>query len=146
MTMNTLSQLKRNGDPGGFSLVELITAIAVLSIGMLGTIQAYHFGMDKMRTLREAAMASRAVQDQIEIIRSKPFSALKDREQAPFMGPAPDLSALVNATPALTIRSLADSDLRLKEVLVSVRWTGDNGRTMKRDATTLIADKEGGGS
>jgi prepilin-type N-terminal cleavage/methylation domain-containing protein len=131
---------------GGFSLVELITAIAVLSIGMLGTIQAYHFGIDKMRTLRESAVASRAVQDQIETLRSKPFAALEDRDHAPFHGPKPDLALLVNATPALTIRPYADSALRMKQVEVSVRWTGDNGRTMERSATTLITDKEAGGS
>ncbi|HNR34104.1 MAG TPA: prepilin-type N-terminal cleavage/methylation domain-containing protein [Candidatus Hydrogenedentes bacterium] len=144
--MNTLSQHNGIGRPGGFSLVELITAIAVLSIGMLGTIQAYHFGMDKMRTLREAAVASRAVQDQIEMLRSKPFASLEDRDRAPFVEPKPDLSALVNATPALTIRSYADSALRLKEIEVSIRWSGDNGRTMERSATTFIADKEAGGS
>jgi len=131
---------------GGFSLVELITAIAVLSIGMLGTIQAYHFGIDKMRTLRESAVASRAVQDQIETLRSRPFAALEDCDRAAFVDLKPDLAGLVNATPTLTIRPYTDSALRLKQVAASVRWTGENGRTMERSATTLIADKEAGGS
>lgn len=135
-----------NESDGGFSLVELVTAIAVLSIGMLGTIQAYHFGIDKMRTMREAAAASRAVQDQIEALRSKPFATLDDRDHAPFVDPKPDLSTLVNATPTLTIRPYTDSALRLKEVKASVRWSGDNGRTMERSVTTLVADKEAGGS
>ena len=132
--------------PGGFSLIELITALAVLSVGLLGTIQAYHFGLDKVRSMRETSVASRAVQDQIEALRSKPFAALADQDHGRFAGPAPDLEGLVNATPTLTIRPYSDPALCLKEVRASVRWTGDGGRTMERSATTLIVDKEHGTS
>lgn len=127
----------------GYSLVELITAIAVLSVGLLGFVQTYHFGLDKMRTLREASLASRVVQDQIEHLRGKPFDALPIQDHGVFSGPVPNLKELVNATPTLTIRPYSDPALRLKEICVSVRWTGDNGRTMERSATTLIADREG---
>jgi len=132
----------------GFSLIELVAALSVLSVGLLGVVQSYHYGIDKIRTLREASTSTRAVQDQIEALRSMPFAALTDRDKAPLVDPAPDLSQLVNATPTLTIRPYSGSGrastpaLRLKEVEVSIRWTGDNGRTMKRSATTLIADKE----
>ena len=118
----------------------------MLSVGLLGTIQAYHFGLDKMRTMREASVASRAVQDQIETLRSKPFAVLTDQDHGRFADPAPNLAGLVNATPTLTIRPYSDPALRLKEVRASVRWTGDNGRTMERSATTLIVDKERGRS
>ena len=126
----------------GFSLIELVAALLVLSIGLLGVVQSYHYGIDKIRTMREASIAGRAVQDQIEALRTMPFADLTDRDKAALVDPAPDLSQLVNATPALTIRPYSGSALRLKEVEVSIRWTGDNGRTMKRSATTLIADKE----
>jgi type II secretory pathway pseudopilin PulG len=123
-------------------LIELVAALSVLSIGLLGVVQSYHYGIDKIRTLREASVAGRAVQDQIEALRTMPFAKLTDRDKAALVDPAPDLSQLVNATPTLTIRPYSGSALRLKEVEVSIRWTGDNGRTMKRSATTLIADKE----
>lgn len=126
----------------GFSLIELVAALFVLSVGLLGVVQSYHYGIDKIRTLREASVAARAVQDQIEALRTMPFAKLTDRDKAALVDPAPDLSQLVNATPTLTIRPYSGSALRLKEVEVSIRWTGDNGRTMKRSATTLIADKE----
>ena len=126
----------------GFSLIELVSALSVLSIGLLGVVQSYHYGIDKIRTMREASIAGRAVQDQIEALRAIPFAELTDRDKAALVSPAPDLSQLVNATPTLTIRPYSDSALRLKEVEVSIRWTGDNGRTMKQSATTLIADKE----
>ncbi len=143
---NVLKRVQNEFDTptAGFSLIELIAALFVLSVGLLGTIQAYHFGMDKMRTMREASVASRAVQDQIESLRSKPFTALTDQDHGRFSDPAPDLDGLVNATPTLTIRPYSDPALRLKEVRASIRWTGDNGRTMERSATTFIVDKERG--
>lgn len=127
---------------GGYSLVELMAAVAVFSVGMLGIVQGYHFGFDKIRTMREAAVATRAVQDQIERLRGMPFDALTPRENAGFVEPAPDLSSLVNAKPVLSIVPYTESALGLKEVRVSVRWSGDNGRTMERAATTLITDKD----
>ena len=128
----------------GFSLIELVAALFVLSVGLLGTVQVYHFGLDKIRAVRENAIATRAVQNEVETLRALPYSRLSDRENAPFLSSTPDLDRLVNATPAVAVRPCADPALRVKEVTVSLRWTGDNARTMKRAVTTLIADKEAG--
>jgi len=125
----------------GFSLIELVVALFVFTVGMLGTVQIYHFGLDKIRTMREAALASQAVQNEIELLRAMPFAELADRVDAPFVA-TPDLcTSLVNLTPALTVRPSGSPQLHLKEVTASIRWTGDNGRTMERSVTTLIADK-----
>jgi type II secretory pathway pseudopilin PulG len=126
----------------GYTLVEAVAALFVLSAGLLGTLQMYDHAMDKMRAMREMAIAGETVQNEIEFLRSIPFAGLQDCENAPFHDLKSDLSKFVNATPALTIRPAADPALRLKEVTATLRWTGDNGRMMKRTATTLIADKE----
>lgn len=138
MPGGAVQSARRNG---GWSLVELMTALFVLSLGLMGVIQTYHFGLDKIRTMRESGIATRIVQNEVETLRALPFSALDDRKNAPFISPAPGLERLVNGTPALTIRPHPDPALRLKEATVSLRWSGDNGRTMERSATTLIADK-----
>ena len=127
---------------GGYSLVELIAALFVLTVGLLGTIQVYHFGLDRIRTMREGAMASRMVQNEIETLRARPFSELDHGENARFISGNPDAEVLVNATPSVTIRPYGSPNLRLKEVCVSLRWTGEHGRTLERAVTTLIADKE----
>jgi type II secretory pathway pseudopilin PulG len=132
----------RNPGNGGFLMIELVAALAVLTIGLLGVVQTYHFGMDKIRTMRESAIALRAVQNEIETLRALPFANLVDVENGPFVSQTPDLEQLVKATPALTIRPYSDPRLRLKEVAACVRWVGDNGRIMQRAATTLMADKE----
>lgn len=126
----------------GFTLVEAVAALFVLSAGLLGTLQMYDHAIEKMRAMREMAIAGEAVQNEIEFLRTIPFKALQDCENVPFHEVRSDLSKFVNASQALTIRPVSDPSLRLKEVTATLRWTGDNGRTMKRSATTLIADKE----
>ena len=128
----------------GFTLIELMAALFVLTFGMFGVVQMYDFGLDKILMLRESATATRLVRNEIEMLRGRPFAELTDRENAPFAGPTPGLEDLVNGTPAVTIRPYGDPGLGLKEVTVSLRWTGDNARTMERTTTTLIADKAGG--
>jgi len=126
----------------GYSLIELVAALSVFTVGLLGTVQTYHFGVDKIRTMRESAIAVRVVQNEVEALRAMPYAALTDRADAPLATQAPDLDQLVHATPAVTIRPYADGALPVKEVTVAVRWSGDNGRTMRKAVTTLIADKD----
>jgi Tfp pilus assembly protein PilV len=132
----------RQGDRAGFSMIELVTALFVLTLGLFGTVQTYHVAMDKIRAARENAIAVRAIQNEVEVLRSMPFGELTDKANAPFSRPAPELDALVRATPEVSISPYGDAALRLKEVTVSVRWSGDNGRMITKAVTTLIADKE----
>lgn len=137
--------LKRNtrAQRSGYSLIELMVAIFILSVGLMGVLQTYHLGLDRIRTLREYAIARQAVQNEIETLRALPFDALTDRAKASFVSSALDLDKLVNATPVVTIKPGADPALRLKKVSVAIRWTGENGRTLREGVVTLIADKGG---
>lgn len=127
---------------GGFSLLEMTAAIFILCFGVMGIMTTYHFGMEKIRTLREAAIVTQAVQNEIETLRALPFDQLHDGQQAALHGTTAGMEDLVNVTPLVSIKPHGEG-LQLKEVSVSVRWTGDNGRTIEKAATTLIADKEG---
>jgi len=127
----------------GYSLIELLAAIFILSTGLMGVIQTYHAGLERIRTLREYAVARQAVQNEVETLRALPFDALADRENAPFVSSPLSLNKLVNAAPAVTINPGADPALRLKTVSVAIRWTGENGRTLREGVVTLIADKGG---
>jgi Tfp pilus assembly protein PilV len=134
----------RARDRRGASLIELVAAFFVLTLGLLGAVETFHFGTDKLKATRDAAIAERAVQNQVEALRAMPFAELKDCENAPFNAESElDFGRLVKAAPPLTIRSNADG-LRMKEVAVAVQWVGENGRKFERKAATLIADKEAG--
>ncbi len=127
----------------GYTLVELVAALSVFSVGLLGTVTSYHFAVDRIRTMRESAIAMRAVQNEMETLRALPYAALTDRTDAPLASVNPDLDQLVWAAPTVTIRSYLDGALPVKEVTVAVVWRGDNGRPIRKSITTLIADKDG---
>jgi len=128
----------------GFALVELIAALFILTIGMFGVIQMYHFGMAKMHAMNESAVAIRAVRNEVETLRAVPFDELRNVEAGPFRSETPAVAELVNVVPAVAIKDYGDGTQRLKEVTVAIEWTGEHGRLIRKSVTTLIADKGSG--
>lgn len=123
----------------GFTLLELSVALVVLMVGVLGVIQLYQFGLGKVRALNEAAVARTLVQNEIEYLRSVPFSELADVNAASFVGQPLDKTGLVNPVGSVTIRDYPGLEGKLKEVTITLRWHGDVGRAIEERAVTLIA-------
>lgn len=123
----------------GFSLVELMAALAVLTIGLLGSVSLYYFGMDKMKAARETSTAMRAARNEIEYWRAQPFDSLRAGSRDVLAAGERDLADLPNARAAVTIDDEPAAPGRLKRVSVSIAWTGENGRTVRKGAATLIA-------
>ena len=134
-----IEKLLRN--QSGVTLLELIAALFVLTVGMFGVIQMYHYGLGKMHALNESAVAMEAVQNEIETLRSLPYSQLRNTDSGHFVSETPALARLVNATPRVRINDSSQGAKRLKEVTVSIKWTGENGRTIEKKVTTLIRDR-----
>ena len=129
-------------DQRGVSLIELTAALFVLTVGMFGVIQMYHFGLSKMHALNETTVAVHALQNEMETLRSLPFSELRNTNKGQFVSETPALSRLADAKPNVTIADYSDGAKRLKRITVSITWSGENGRTIEKTVTTLIADKE----
>jgi len=125
----------------GLSLIELSAALFVLTVGMMGMVQMYHFAIAKMHAMNETKVAIRAIQNEIETLRSVPFDELRNGETAELCSETPAVENLVDVRPTVTISDYGDSKRPLKEVTVTVRWTGEHGRAIARSATTLIADR-----
>jgi len=130
-----------SGRRGGFALIELIAALFVLTIGMFGVIQMYHFGLAKMQAMNESAIAIRAVRNEVETLRAVPFDDLQNVEAAPFRSETPGMDELVNVVSDVAIKDYDGGAGRLKEVTVAVKWTGEHGRRIEKRVTTLIVDK-----
>ena len=128
-------------DRAGTTLIELVAALFVITIGLFGVIEMYHFGIDKMHALNEYKIAMRAVQNEIETLRALPFSELRNTDDGDFRSETPEVATLVNATPEVIITDYTGTENRLKHVEVSLKWTGEHGRTIEKRVTTLIADK-----
>ena len=125
----------------GFTMLELTAALFILTVGVFGVIQLFHFGIDKMHAVNETNLAMRAIQNEMETLRARPFAQLTNAEQAAFVSDIGEAAKLMNAHPSVTIRDHGTPDLRLKEVTVCMAWTGEHGRRIEKHVTTLIADK-----
>ena len=124
----------------GIALVELVTALFVLTAGLFGAMQMYHFCLSKTRALNESALALHTLANELETVRALPFAELKNGEALPFRSRTPALEELVNAEGTVRIEDYAPG---LKQVTVRIRWTGEHGRTVAKQLVTLIADKGG---
>jgi prepilin-type N-terminal cleavage/methylation domain-containing protein len=129
----------RMKDIHGFSLTELVVALAVMSIGLGGALTMITYGMSKLIAVDEYAIAHTAVQNEIETLRAGPFDDLIIGEHITFRSTTAQLERLPDAQPRVVVR---DTDTAgLKEITVSVAWRGDNGRRIERSVTTLLADR-----
>ena len=122
------------------ALLELTTAIFVLIVGVFGVLQMFHYGLDTARAINEANVAVRTLQNEIETLRSLPFAQLEDIDKGAFRSFTPEATKLVNVRTTATITAEPDVP-GLKRVTVRIGWTGERGRTIRKELTTLIAAK-----
>ena len=125
----------------GSMLIEMSCALFVITVGIFGVLQLYSLGMSKTRTVKEYAVATRALNNEIETLRALPFDALEEGRGLPFRSVCPELEGLRNATPTVAIIDKSAETLGMKRVRVRLRWTGEHGRTIDKGLTTLIARK-----
>ena len=77
-----------------------------------------------MRTLDEAAIATQAVQNELEVLRTTPFSLLQDGRAS--HRPAA-LEQLHLADTKVTVSAAPDGTIGLKKIEID-RWITENGR------------------
>ena len=126
----------------GYTLIELVTAMGVLGMGVFAIVTSFHYGLEKVRAMKEMHTAQTVAQNQLEQLRAVPFDEIKETEFAP-MPPMPALERLVKASVEKRVRVYGEAKLGLREVEVRVSWVGDSGRPMHASALTLIGNKGG---
>jgi prepilin-type N-terminal cleavage/methylation domain-containing protein len=104
-----------------FSLIEVLIAIGILSVGLIGAIRVFPVGL---RASHRAELLSRAVlaaEGQIEAIRLKDSSKLKDESFSVSEDP---FNIIVKVDSPASLGLLDPS--RIKRVLVDVSWFQEN--------------------
>ena len=134
---------RAHGAREGSILLELLAALFVFSMGLLGTLASFHYGIDKLRHAREVSTAVQILQNEVERLHALPFDALKEQDSAPFLGSTPNLEDLMEGWGKETIKPYPIDGGNVREIEVAVEWLGENGRAMRRTVSTLIADKGG---
>ena len=118
-----------------YSMIELITAIAVITIGFMAVFDLLNANLRQTHQLEQHRLALAAAQSEIEGLRAMEFSRLVPQEKGAFLAPMPTLTQLHDGRGELTIRA---REPRLKEIVVTVRWTAGRLGTRQVTLSTLI--------
>ena len=139
--------MRRRARKHGFTLVELMAAVAVASIALAATAAAVTTGAQLSRTSAETRASMRAAATMMERVRSTPYSQIADT----FNNTTQTLSTLATAessgTASVTVADVPTGSSRwgVKHVTVVARWKGVNGDT-SRTFVTWICDRTAGSS
>ena len=129
----TRPAIDRPATASGFSLIEVIISIAILSVGLIGAIRVFPVGL---RASQRSALISKGtlvVQRTIEGLKLKPWDELDQSASVEHDDPfdvrvsvdQPEVEGLVDPT-------------RLKRVQVTVSWEQE-GRTRALTAVTYLS-------
>jgi prepilin-type N-terminal cleavage/methylation domain-containing protein len=123
---------KRRKMDQGFSLIEVIIAMTVLGIMSMTMIGVLVHGFNLLSRTKQTALATQICQEQVELIRNKPFNSIVSLGTTYTND---KLASLLNGQGTQAIESSVGVDIR--KLTVSVSWSF-RGQTWRKDVVTLI--------
>lgn len=134
------------GTQPGFSLIEVLIVMLILTVVVLGTAGIFVYGFESLSKTKQVSLATQAAQLELERFRNTAFDTITDGSvTAPFTradfpslfregdGGAPYLR---NGQRTITIQPGADPDI--KRLTITITWDL-RGREMRKDVVTYIA-------
>ena len=119
---HTLSTGKLANRPTGFSLVELVIAMAILGVGLVGSMRVFPVGLRASQRAEMNSRAAIAAQRVIESLKLKPWGELGEAQATTETVDGFEVTTAFTH-PVLAV-PLVDPD-RLTSVEVTVRWVQD---------------------
>jgi len=131
-----------NFNLNGFSLIELMVAVAILALVIFGIFQAYSTGFMGMADARDRTVATNYVQEKMEELKNADFDTVADEASSPIVGDA-KFSRNVNVEYIDGSTNLiVASPTNLKRVTTTVNWTDRNGITKKVESSVLLQNTQ----
>jgi len=90
------AEMRKGNSAEGFSLIEVMIALVVLLVGMLGIMGMQYYAVSGNATSRELRMATNLGQDMIESLKSTPYGNVSASSDSPTSGVA--ISGGINFT------------------------------------------------
>ena len=114
----------------GFSLLEILIALAVMLVGIVGVMSLFPVGLRASKVAENYTLAAILAQQKIDEAKLTGFASLGDVVDTPFLSPDNNFSwAQIVSTPLSN----------LKQITITIRWS-DLGSTRKEDFVTYRAN------
>ena len=124
----------------GTTIVEVLVAIAVLTIGLLALYEAIISGMRFNLKAKHRSIAYNVSSQEREILRGTSFASLNNQTEGAFLGTVSGLDKLPQGVDKLTIENYEGSS-DIKKITIKVQWQ-ESKQSKEVKITTLIY-KEG---
>lgn len=122
----------------GFSLAEVLVALAILAIVITTTIAMFAERTKRMRQASETILAYQALSNEAEHWRHLDFDHIDDPSYQKFQ--SPDLSILTPLAPYTTAVKVVATQADVRNVTLTIRWAAN------QEARLAIARANTGGS
>ncbi|MFH1905522.1 MAG: prepilin-type N-terminal cleavage/methylation domain-containing protein [bacterium] len=129
----------------GFTLIETMIAILILSVGLIGLFTAFSNGPATIRRTAEISTATKIAQDAMEIVRDSSFATItgwgtfSNQDFTTITGNV--TQGLANLSSGVVLLSISDFiDSNIKQVSITVQWIGAQGQAFSRSITTLVTN------
>ena len=122
--------------PTGFSLIELVIAMGILSVGLVGAMRVFPIGLRASQRSELSSRAAIAAQRTLESVKLTPWAELSEGDTTTEEG---DLQVTMRIGRAELPEPLTDPD-RLKRVEVTIRSTQAGGSRALTFVTYLRRD------
>lgn len=127
--------IRREMSKKGFTLVEVLVAIFVLTIGIAGLIASFNASSKQIRSSNNIFLASRLAQDKIEELKNIDYVNLTDKIVSE--------STLVGCYAATRIYTITTIDIpaldAFKQIDITISWN-EAGRNFQRSFVTYRAN------
>lgn len=121
---------------GGFTLIEVMLAAAIMLAGIVGMMQVITSGSEMLDSSRKQTIATRIMHGEIEKIRATDWTQLESL-------PATQDVALNSSFEAVgqgfrCSRAISTVRTGMKQITYTVSWTGNTGRPYSRTSSTYV--------
>ena len=112
----------------GFTIIEVLVAVFILGIAMVGLVMGFSSGLATVAQLREISVADRIVQEKMEELRG-----------GGTVGVIPASEKRESVTYTISV-SESQVQLALTKVSVTIQWTSHANRALSRSIVTYFTE------